>query len=159
MHTFGFLSYIDSAGYNTGKYWTTFDSFVETSNGTHPIGKTYAWNTAYNTNLTGGAGGLYFGGPNAVAAYDGLVPLYTPRPWEDGSSVSHLDDSTFTGSHSLVMNAVASSGKGVRVLSDIEVGILKDLGYTVKSQPLVLFVFLFLMRRRKKSAAQGENAA
>ena len=56
------------------------------------------FNTAYNPNLTGGDAGLYFGGANAVAANSGNpVPLYTPNPWESGSSMSHLDDDTFTG--------------------------------------------------------------
>jgi hypothetical protein len=158
MHTVGFLSYIDSAGNNTGNEWTTFDSFVVTASGADPIKSNYTWNTAYNTNLTGGAGGLYFGGPNAEAAYGGPVPLYTPRPWEDGSSVSHLDDSTFTGSKTQLMNAVADSGKGVRTLSAIDIGILKDLGYTITSQPAVLFIFLFL-RRRKNAARTSTNAA
>ena len=110
LHSFGFLSVVDSAGNNTGTNWTTFDKFVvaKTSNGTtFPIDHTtpYAWDPTYNTNLTGGAGGsnpgaggLYFGGPNAEAAYGGQpVPLYTPKPWEPGSSMSHLDDATFTG--------------------------------------------------------------
>ena len=58
LHSFGFLSVVDSAGNNTGTNWTTFDSYVVTSNGTPPINHTtYSWNTAYNTNLTGGAGG------------------------------------------------------------------------------------------------------
>ena len=55
------------------------------------INADYTWNPAYVANLTGAGGGLYFDGPNAVAAYGGLVPLFTPNPWESGTSVVHFD--------------------------------------------------------------------
>lgn len=132
LHTFGFLSFVDSAGSNTGSTWTSFDRFVVNAAGTAAINAgTFRWNTAYNPNLTGGNGGLYFGGANAVAAYGGLVPLYTPSPWQSGSSLSHLDDRTFTGTNEKLMNAAANTGRGVRVISPVELAILQDLGYTV----------------------------
>lgn len=161
LHSFGFLSVIDSAGNNTDPNWTTFDSFVVAYDGTNTVSPinhtTYVWNTAYNSDLTGGSGpygGLYFGGPNAEAAYGGKpVPLYTPRPWESGSSMSHLDDATFTGANSQLMNAVSDTGLGIRTLSTIEIGILKDLGYTMTSPPqtlaIVIIGFAFIRRRRR----------
>ncbi|MCI4674507.1 Ig-like domain-containing protein [Candidatus Mycolicibacterium alkanivorans] len=156
LHTFGFLSVIDSAGNNTVPNWTTFDKFVVTSNGTHPINGSYVWLVAYNTNLTGGNGGLYFGGPNAEAAYGGNpVPLFTPSPWDSGSSMSHLDDATFTGANAKLMNARADTGLGIRTLSPVEIGILRDLGYTIADQPQALAIFIIgfaFMRRRRRSA-------
>lgn len=154
LHTFGFLSYTDEAGYNTGRSWTAFDEFIVTSAGTPVISDTYRFNTAYNSNLTGGNGGLYFGGPNAVAAYGGYVPLYTPSPWSPGSSTSHLDDDTFTGAQTQLMNAVTDTGLGIRVLSPIELGILKDLGYTVTDSPVyaVVFIGFAFLRRRNRAA-------
>ncbi|MCE9514411.1 MAG: hypothetical protein K8R24_00435, partial [Mycobacterium sp.] len=154
LHTFGFLSYTDEAGYNTGREWTTFDQFIVTSDGTAVISDTYRFDTAYNGNLTGRNGGLYFAGPNAVAAYGGYVPLYTPRPWEPGSSTSHLDDDTFTGSDTQMMNAFSDVGLGIRVLSPIELGILKDLGYTVTDSPVyaVVFIGFAFLRRRNRAA-------
>jgi hypothetical protein len=110
------------------------------------------WNTAYNSNLTGGNAGLYFGGPNAIAVYGGPVPLYTPSPWEAGSSVTHLNDSTFTGVATQLMNALADTGKGIRTLSAVELAIFKDLGYTVVPAPVtataLLFIGLVFLRRR-----------
>ena len=160
LHAYGFLAYVDEAGWNTGTNWTKFDSFIVTNVGTKVINpSTYRFNTAYNTNLTGGAGGLFFGGQNAVAAYGGLVPLYTPRPWEPGSSVSHLDDSTFTGVNAKLMNAIADTGLSARTLSTVELGILKDIGYTVKSSPAasaLLFVGLVFFRRRKPNDLKGK---
>jgi hypothetical protein len=154
-HSFGFPSVVDSASKNTGMNWTTFDKFAVTSDGTAPINHTtYSWITTYNTNLTGGDGGLYFGGPNAKAACGGNpVTLCTPKPWESGSSMSHLDDSTFSGANAPLMNAVTGTGLGIRVLSPIEIGILEDLGYDMADPPqtLVTFIvgFAFIRRRRR----------
>lgn len=131
LHTLGFLSYVDAPGANTGQSWTVFDSFLVTSDGTTVIGSDYTWNPAYDPNLTGGNGGIYFGGTDAVAAYGGFVPLYTPSPWESGSSLSHLDDSTFVGVNRKMMNAMVRVGRGIRDLSPLELAMLADLGYTV----------------------------
>lgn len=151
LHTLGFMSSTVNPGTNTGRSWTTFDKFLVTANGTAVISDSFGWKSEYDANLTGGAGGLYFGGPNAVAAYGGVVPLYTPTRWASGSSVSHLDDSTFAGSKALLMNAVTVTGQGIRVLSPVELGILKDLGYTITNpspvQALILLGFGFLRRR------------
>ena len=71
------MSNVDKARSNTGKVWTVFDSFVTDSAGAHPINSTtYVWDTAFNKNLTGGNGGMYFSGPQAVAANGGPVALY-----------------------------------------------------------------------------------
>lgn len=153
MHTLGFLSNVDEPGWNSqNENWLTFDKYMVTADGTAVIGSNYRWNPSYNTNLTGGNGGLYFGGPTAVSIYGGPVPLYTPNPWEPGSSVSHLDDDTFTGRNSQLMNAISDTGNGIRVLSPIELAILQDIGYTVNSNPVSAAVFLigfgFIRRRR-----------
>lgn len=155
IHTLGFLSVIDSAGNNPGDNWTTFDSFVVTANGTHPFDGNNKWISTYNPYLTGGSQGLYFGGPNAMAANNGNpVPLYTPNPWEAGSSMSHLDDTKYTGSNAKLMNASSDTGLGVRTLSPIEIGILKDLGYDISAQPqnlaLVVIGFAFIRRRKRR---------
>jgi len=133
LHTLGFLSYVDAPGSNTGKSWTVFDSFLVNSDGTALIGRDFTWNLGYDANLTGGSGGIYFGGPDAIAAYGSAVPLYTPGAWASGSSLSHLNDRVFAGDNRRLMNAQVSSGLGIRGLSAAEVGILADLGYTVTS--------------------------
>ena len=158
LHSFGFLSYVDAPGssWNSrGTNWTKFDSFIVNKNKTKVIGTVVnrnRWNTAYNSNLTGGNAGLYFGGPNAIAVYGGPVPLYTPSPWEAGSSVTHLNDSTFTGVTTQLMNALADTGKGIRTLSAVELAIFKDLGYAVVPVPVtataLLFIGVAFLRRR-----------
>jgi len=154
LHTLGFLTYVDRAGLNTGRTWTDFDSNLVTSDGTAVIDGSYTWNSAYNANLTGGNGGLYFGGPNAVAAYGGFVPLYTPSPWEAGSSLSHLDDSTFVGANQQLMNARISAGPGIRIISPIEAAVLQDLGYTVfpGGTSALMFMGLFFVRRPRSGS-------
>ncbi|MCV7174981.1 Ig-like domain-containing protein [Mycolicibacterium sphagni] len=146
MHAFGFLSYIQSQGNNGGTNWTTFDQFITDNNGTHVINPiTFAWNDAFDPNLTGGDEGLYFDGPNAADAFDeGPVPLYTPTKWKDGSSVSHLNDDYFDNATNpdspffiQLMNANDEPGPaGPNYLSSIEIGILEDLGYTMSAAAL-----------------------
>ena len=158
LHSFGFLSYIDERGKNTGRSWTSMDGFIVTSTGAKPIGSGYRWNTAYDGNLTGANGGLFFGGAHAVAAYGGLVPLFTPKPWDEGSSVSHLDDATFTGADQKMMNARTDTGLGIRVLSPVELGILRDLGFTVVPQTstvaMAAMVLIVVRRTRKAPLAK-----
>ncbi len=92
MHAYGFTSAVDEPGSNTRRNWPIFDSGIFDGNGTKLIDDSYRFNTALDANLTGGNGGLYFAGANAVDAYGFLVPLYTPYVWDTGSSVTHLDD-------------------------------------------------------------------
>ena len=155
LHAFGFLSNVDEPGWDAiNQTWTTFDSYMVTASGTQVIPNTFRWNAVYNTNLTGGNDGLYFGGPNAIAVYGGPVPLYTPDPWEPGSSVSHLDDNTFVGRNTQLMNAISDRGLGVRVVSPIELAILTDIGYTVNVPTSAIFILGFgMLRRRRRKAS------
>lgn len=157
LHTFGFLSNVGAPGSNAGTGWTAFDGFLVTAGGTGVFGNGFSWNSAYDTNLTGGNGGLYFGGPAAVAAYGGPVPLFTPSPWQGGSAVSHLDDMKFYGRNEQLMNARVSTGDGIRTLSSVETAILTDLGYTMVPGPgasVSLLLGVFFLRRRREHARQ-----
>ncbi len=143
MHAYGFSSDVREAGKNGGanETWSTFDKFITNSGGTAAIDPTtYTWNSAFNPNLTGGDGGLYFYGPNEALAFNGQpVPLYTPEEWDGGSSVTHLNDAYFNNNtnpndprYIQLMNAKDEAGiKAPNYLSSIEIGILKDLGYTM----------------------------
>ncbi|RZT24657.1 hypothetical protein EV589_0376 [Mycobacterium sp. BK558] len=133
LHSFGFASTLEAPGTNSGRTWSIFDSFISTADGTRLFAADFTWPSSADPYLTGFAGGVFFGGSNAVAAYGKPVPLYSPNPWKDGSSSAHLDDETFTGDDFQLMNHKAK-GHGiveVREISAIEAGILRDLGYTV----------------------------
>ncbi|WP_445168856.1 Ig-like domain-containing protein [Mycolicibacterium sp. Dal123E01] len=145
MHAYGFTSDVREAGKNGGanQNWSAFDKFITNINGTAAIDPTtYAWKPAFNPNLTGGDGGLYFYGTNEALAFGGKpVPLYTPAKWSGGSSVSHLNDNFFNNTtdpssprYIQLMNAIDHPGiKAPDYLSSVEIGILRDLGYAVSS--------------------------
>lgn len=144
-HALGFLSQIDSSGRGaqgsptgTPDAWGIFDSWLTDHAGAALVnGATFAFDTSKLGVLTGGsANGVFFSGPNARAAFGGLpVPIYSPNPYEDGSSGTHTDDNTFTGAGTLLMNAATDTGPGLRTLSGIELGLFQDLGYAVVPEP------------------------
>ena len=155
MHAFGFISTLSQPGCNVyecnkngeptktpNNNWSIFDKFITDSTGnTSAINPTtFAWNTNFESNLTGGNGGLYFTGTNEKAAFgDNPVPLFTPNKWRSGSSTTHLDDTYFNNTtqptnprYIQLMNADDTPGiVAPDYLSPIEIGILKDLGYTM----------------------------
>lgn len=142
MHAYGFTkSKVQSAGKNTtNTNWSTYAEFITNSSGTAAIDPmTYTWNSAFDPNLTGGNGGLYFFGTNEALAFGGQpAPLYAPAKWEAGSSLSHLNDDYFNNPdptnprYLQLMNAADEPGPaGPNYLSSLEIGILKDLGYTM----------------------------
>ena len=126
-HALGFLS--GMADPATDRNWTDYDRFLRAADGQAVIDDAgFAFKPQYIANLTGGNGGLFFGGPNAVAAFGGPVPLFTPDPWATSSrSVSHVN--ALPG---YLMNPFYGYGPGVRALSPVEVAMLRDLGYRVR---------------------------
>ena len=126
-HALGFLS--GMADPATDRNWTDYDRFLRAADGQPVIDDAgFAFKPQYIANLTGGNGGLFFGGPNAVAAFGGPVPLFTPDPWATSSrSVSHVN--ALPG---YLMNPFYGYGPGVRALSPVEVAMLRDLGYRVR---------------------------
>ena len=138
-HTLGFSSGNISesgdpfVGTKESGSWNTFASYIVDRHDVKIIDPTtFALNQAsWDVSSTGDFSsrndgeGLFFDGPNAIAANNGfLVTLYTPSPWENGSSVSHLDPS-----FGALMTPSAGTGLQPHDYSPIEIGILKDLGY------------------------------
>lgn len=125
--------------------WSPFDEFVAFTDGTSIIDASGVLNgTKWNTASIGGTdvAGLQFNGPNAVAAAGGQpVFLYSPTTWTDGSSGSHLDTDFYQTSNSQIENLMnhassLSEGLDIRQYSMIELGILKDIGYTQLVMPV-----------------------
>ncbi len=156
VHTLGFITGYGTDLGVTDRNWTTYDSFLAGADGTSPIGGSYVWNSAFIPNLTGGNGGLYFAGPNAVSAYGGPVPLYTPGTWTPGSSLTHLDPADAPPATVYLMDPSDSYGPGVRVFTGVEVGILTDLGYTIHA---FAFVGFGLLRRRRQPPISDRHCA
>ena len=126
-HALGFLSGMSDPA--TDRNWTDYDRFLRAADGNPVIDDAgYGYKPQYVANLTGGNGGLFFGGANAVAAFGGPVPLFTPAVWASASrSVSHVN--SLPG---YLMNPFYGYGKGVRALHPVELAMLCDLGYRVR---------------------------
>lgn len=162
-HSLGFMSAINWDG-STSLGWSTsfsrFDNFLVDADGVYLVDHTAfttgtAWQDARED-------GIYFSGANAVAANGGqLVPIYSPDPWREGSSGSHLDTDTYTGTEEKLMNHATTTGLGERVFSDLEIAIFQDLGYNfvnpVPEPSSLLLIALtpgLIFRRRRLSAAE-----
>ncbi|MCS1409341.1 MAG: hypothetical protein M2R45_02521 [Verrucomicrobia subdivision 3 bacterium] len=142
LHVVGFSSWITEQGQGylnrrlgSPDIWAPFDRYVADSTGSI-IGRNYRLDVdRWNTASVGGKGtippsnGLYFNGPAAMSVFGGNpVPLYSPTEW--AGAVVHLDDD-FSGTQGMVMNAFSGRGQGIRAVSEVEIGILKDIGYTL----------------------------
>lgn len=152
VHSLGFMSYTQPSTTSTQRSWTLYDSFLRTASGAALIGNDFRVVSGLAGSLTGAGGGVYFGGAGAVSAYGTLVPLYSPSPWEEGSSISHLDGTVFTGPDRQMMNPQVPTGPGERTLSAVERAIMADLGYTLApidvTSAFTLVGFVLLRRRR-----------
>ncbi|MCG7592814.1 Ig-like domain-containing protein [Mycobacterium sp. PSTR-4-N] len=158
MHSFGFNGAVGAPGSNGDRRsWSTWDQLLVDADGTTLISADFTWRETSDGYLLGADGGVKFGGAHAVDAYGKPVPVYSPSTWSSGSSVYHLDTDTFTGDNFQLMNhrIKAKGDLGVRELSAIEIGILRDLGYTVvpptHSMAALGFVVLLWRRRAKKA--------
>ena len=72
---------------------------------------------------------LFWSGPNGIAANGGKKPkLYSPRPYEEGSSVTHLDESTFSQSLTdSAMTPVLDPGEVFRTPGNIALAMIEDM--------------------------------
>ena len=144
VHALGFASAIFEDGTDIFEtppgqpgVWAPFDQHLTDKDGRPLINPSFALNASLwqETSIGGAspASGLFFNGPSARAANGGSpVGLYSPRPWEDGSSGSHLDDDN-PALQGMIMLAVSDTGQYTRELSTIERAILSDLGYSLSS--------------------------
>lgn len=123
-----------SWGYGTG-YPNIYDTFMRDglANPGNQLINTSVYpnpSTALGTALTGGAGGVWFHGSNAMAANGGVrVKIYAPATWSSGSSYSHLDYTTFHGTANRLMVYAISSGDSIHDPGPVTKGLLRDLGW------------------------------
>lgn len=77
------------------------------------------------------SGNLYAKSPVAIANNGGKIPrLYAPLPWNDGSSIYHLNDATYPHSskNSLMTHAIGK-GEAVHNPGPITRGLMADIGW------------------------------
>jgi hypothetical protein len=72
---------------------------------------------------------LFWVGSQATAANSGIKPkLYSPRPYEEGSSITHLDEATFASSGTnSTMTPVLDSGEVFRTPGNIALAMIEDM--------------------------------
>lgn len=115
---------VDYAG-----YWSKFDQFLTDCAGTDLIdhGTGLTNQATYDTAKTSS---VCFVGANALAGNGtGSIPMYTPNPYEPGSSVSHLlEQGANTGA--MMKYDRNPNVDEARTYNATEIGVLMDLGYT-----------------------------
>ena len=98
-----------------------------------------------------------------MAAYGRPVPIFTPYPFQGGSSISHLDDATFRREFGnfQMMTSADGTGPGPKTLSRIEQGVLADIGFNIRFQDpapyapvygMTFVGFLFLRRTKRPTS-------
>ena len=141
-HGLGFISSLSGVTYDSngnpidnglgywgagGSYYLVFDKYAQDLAGTSVInyqsGSSALGHVLRSQNL-------YWGGPDGVAANNGVRPkLYAPSAWEDGSSGSHLDENTYpAGSINALMTPVLNNGESIHDPGPIVKGVLRRHG-------------------------------
>ena len=155
-HALGFVSQFAQAPDTTkADAYSTFDSFLTDATGAPLINpQSYIFDPAKVYTITGGnstlmdnpgPNGEYFSGPTAIVRFDNKrVPIFSPNPYQQGSSGSHVDDNTRATKPLLMAAAVeaATTSMGMnmpRTYGAAEEGILRDLGYTLTSEHATFF--------------------
>jgi hypothetical protein len=78
------------------------------------------------------SGSVHFGGANAMSANGGArAKLYAPGPWQQGSSLSHLDEAAFpTGTVDALMTPFLSNGEVLHATGPVTLALLRDIGWS-----------------------------
>lgn len=80
--------------------------------------------------LIGSFGGIYFDGTDANIVNLGTpVRLYSPFPWQGGSSYSHLDQDTFGETNNALMRPRLDRQFSIHTPGPIMCGMLSDIGW------------------------------
>lgn len=80
--------------------------------------------------LVGLNGGVYFSGTDARYANDEMrVPLYSPEPFAQGSSYSHLDQQYFSGTSNALMRPQLERGLAAHSPGPVTCGLFRDTGW------------------------------
>lgn len=112
-----------------------FDLFVENSQGELLVDTNLFLNPSLGLANQFTSNNLFFNGINAMNAYSNNRPkLYAPGVFSFGSSILHLDESSFSPHTSdAVMTPFCSPGESNHNPGPVTIGILQDLGWVVNS--------------------------
>jgi hypothetical protein len=112
-----------------------FDVFVANGAGDRLVSSFASGSRPFGEQLV--SKGLWFSGPRAMAAAGGQRPrLYSPETFEDGSSISHLDEETYpAGSPNALMTPELARSEAIHDPGPIALGILADMGWALAGGP------------------------
>ncbi len=80
--------------------------------------------------LTGQRGGVFFDGNETRGTLDGeLAKLYSPSEWSPGSSFSHVDQQTFSGTVNALMRPQMDRAQAIHSPGPLFCGMLADMGW------------------------------
>jgi len=133
-HGLGFLSLSTSTGTSeiASGVFSFWDRRLETGNGRDLWDDGTATFQGIPTDLTGNDNGVVFVGTYATANYGSYPPVYAPPTFSSGSSLSHWDPSV---PGRAVMEPSTPSGVTFREYLTVEIGALRDIGYTDAAEP------------------------
>ncbi|MCP4022641.1 MAG: hypothetical protein GY729_12430 [Desulfobacteraceae bacterium] len=140
-HGLGFYSNVTSSGALTTGAPAIYDYFVEDD--AAATGLVFAdMNNAQRLDAITSqtvANQITWNGAFGVDAAGGSNPvLYSPDPWEGGSSVSHLDETTYAaGTANGLMTPALTNGEAQHAPGDIALGMLQDMEWKLPSGELV----------------------
>jgi hypothetical protein len=110
---------------------TPFDAYVQL-----PDGRTFTDFCSRSADLGKAMlGPLFWSGEMGIAANNGVKPrLYTPTPYQEGSSITHLDETLFANSlNNAAMTPNLEPGEVFRTPGPIALGMIADM---LKSPPV-----------------------
>jgi hypothetical protein len=108
--------------------------FVKDSSGNQMINTTVYPNPSITLGTFLRSGNVLFTGTNAVSANNGSsVKLYAPSTWNEGSSYSHLDYTTFNNTSNQLMVYAISPGEAVHDPGVVTKGLFKDIGWQLSA--------------------------
>lgn len=120
-----------------------FDLFVENGNGQRLITDFPNNSSQLAAQLT--SGDLFFNGMATNSANgNGRASLYAPSPWIQGSSLYHLDETTFNGTISALMTPFVSGGEAQHAPGDVALGMMEDMGWEMVASPIGLDIKTYL---------------
>ncbi len=128
VHGIGFINYINPANGSFDGNPTVYDTFIvqDNSNPVSYAGMTDAQRLVAITNNN-----LFWNGPLGAAGNAGVRPkLYAVNPYSSGSSIAHLDTTTFDPFGLLLLPRDAAGVKAQVALVALERGMLYDMGFT-----------------------------
>jgi hypothetical protein len=108
-----------------------FDPFIVNGSGQRVLQTFANSSTALGTQFTGN--NLFLDGAKTVAGASGTrAKLYVPNTWEQGSSISHLDEGTYpAGNANSLMTPFLNRAESIHDPGPITMGFFQDMGWAL----------------------------